>query len=210
MSTIAGTRVSEGGTYEAHVTVAVRDEEAGRRFAAACERLAVKRIHIELARGEARFQPMTASHHRGTLAEVRREVDGLARALTVEGLEVTRVKIEALGDNHDIPLTDAEARARPAGYFEFHVEVALPEARRAEVRARCEALGAHLSRNARRGEGDPACFVTLRVPGEGRAGAEARFAALMAGLAETGLPLFHPVREYTVHDSNLDLDLGWL
>ncbi len=116
MSTIAGTRVSEGGTYEAHVTVAVRDDETGRRFAAACERLAVKRIHIELARGEARFQPMTASHHRGTLAEVRREVDGLARAVGGEGFEVTRVKIEALGDNQDIPLTDAEARARSAGY----------------------------------------------------------------------------------------------
>jgi hypothetical protein len=200
------------GTFEAHVTVAAPDDAALHRFAASCAALGVKQIHIELSRGEARFQPMTSSHHRGTLADVRRDVEAIAAALSSAGLEVTRVKIEALGDNPVIPRSDAEAAARGSAYFEFHAEVTLPEARTPEVRALCERLGAHLSRNARRadGEGTPARFVTLRVPGEGREAAEGKLAGLLAGLAETGLPVFHLLREYTVYDSNVDLDRGWL
>jgi hypothetical protein len=172
----------------------------------------VKCVHIELARGEARFQPMTASYHHGALAEVRGEVDGLARALAADGFDVTRVKIEAVGDNRDIPRTDEEARDKH-GYFEFHVKVALPGSDAPEpLRALCEAHGAHLSRNARKalGNGGSERFVTLRVYGEGRAASEARFAALLASLDETGLPLSHRLREYTVFDSNGDLDRGWL
>lgn len=201
-----------GGTYEAHVTVAARDEDGLRSFGAACGRLGVKHLQIELARGEARFQPMTASYHHGTLAEVRAEVDGIARVLAAEGFDVTRVKIEAVGDNHDIPRTDADARDRRGGYFEFHVKVAVPPDGVAELGARCEREGAHLSRNAQKalGGGREARFVTLRVPDVGRAAAEARFAALLASLAETGLPLTHRLREYTVYDSNVDLDRGWL
>ncbi|MBZ4421903.1 hypothetical protein [Myxococcus sp. RHSTA-1-4] len=204
----------QGGAFEAHITVSARSEEDLRRFRAFCDAAAVKCIFIELGRGEEPFQPMTASYHHGTLRQAREEVQAMARTLAAEGFDVTRMKLEALGKNRDIPEDDAAARAQPANYFEFHVKVLLP-AGVSDVeglRSRCEKHGAHLSRNARKVREDGASerFVTLRVYGLGRANAEARFTALLEDLAGTGLTLTHRLREWTVYDSNHGLDRGWL
>jgi hypothetical protein len=202
------------GTFEAHVTVAAGSETELQRFRAFCEAVSVKCIVIELGRGVAPLQPMTASYHRGSLQQALGEVHAFARALVAAGFEVTRLKLEALGRNQAIPEDDPSARAQPANYFEFHVKVLLPLAG-ADVeglRTRCERHGAHLSRNARKVRADGASerFVTLRVPGLGRASAERCFAALLQDLAGTGLALSQRLREYTVYDSNLALDRGWL
>jgi inosine/xanthosine triphosphate pyrophosphatase family protein len=204
---------SVGGAYEAHVTIAARSEEELQRFRAFCGAAAVKCIFIELGKGEVRFQPMTASYHHGPLRRAQEELQAFARALAAEGFDVTRLKIEALGTNRDIPEEDAVARAQPANYFEFHVKITLPAegADLESLRARCERHGAHLSRNARKVRADGASerFVTLRVKGLGRLNADARFKALLRELAETGHPLSYPLREYTVYDSNHALDRGW-
>lgn len=204
---------SLGGAYEAHVTIATRSEEELQRFRAFCGNAGVKCIFIELGQGAVRFQPMTASYHHGPLRQALDEVQAFARALAADGFDVTRLKIEALGKNRDIPQEDAVAKAQPANYFEFHVKVTLPAegADLEALRARCERHGAHLSRNARKVRADGASerFVTLRIRGLGRTNAEARFTALLRELAETGLPLSYPLREYTVYDSNQGLDRGW-
>ena len=204
----------QGGAFEAHITVSARSEEDLRRFRAFCDAAAVKCIFIELSRGEEPFQPMTASYHHGTLRQAREEVQAMARALAAEGFDVTRMKLEALGKNRDIPEDDATAKALPASYFEFHVKVLLP-AGVSDVeglRSRCEKHGAHLSRNARKVREDGASerFVTLRVYGLGRANADARFTTLLEDLAGTGLTLTQRLREWTVYDSNHGLDRGWL
>jgi hypothetical protein len=204
---------SPGGAYEAHVTIAARSSEDLQRFRDFCGAVRLKCILIELGHDSARLQPMTASYHQGTLQKALDEVRAYARTLTVEGFQVTRLKLEALGTNRDIPEDDAVAQAQPANYFEFHVKVTLPlvGANLDALRARCSRHGAHLSRNARKVRADGASerFVTLRVWGLGRTNAEARFTALLRDLAETGLPLSYPLREYTVYDSNLELDHGW-
>jgi inosine/xanthosine triphosphate pyrophosphatase family protein len=204
----------QGGSYEAHVTVAAGSEEYLQRFRAFCDAAAVKCVFIELGQGAEPFQPMTASCHHGTLRQVLEEVQGMARSLAAEGFDVTRLKIEALGKNRDIPEDDASAQAWPANYFEYHVKVTLPPELKdlSVLRERCERHGAHLSRNARKVRADGASerFVTLRVSGLGRTNAEARFNALLQELAGTGLPLSQRLREYTVYDSNHALDRGWL
>ena len=204
----------EGGAFEAHITVSARSEEDLRRFRAFCDAASVKCIFIELGRGEEVFQPMTASYHHGTLRQAREEVRAMARALAAEGFDVTRLKLEALGKNRDIPEDDATARAQPANYFEFHVKALLPTGSTEldALRARCERHGAHLSRNARKVREDGASerFVTLRVHGLGRANADARFTALLQELAGMGLTLTQRLREWTVYDSNHGLDRGWL
>ncbi|MDY7232564.1 non-canonical purine NTP pyrophosphatase [Hyalangium rubrum] len=204
---------SIGGPYEAHVTIATRSEEDLERFRAFCGAAGVKCIFIELGQGAVRFQPMTASYHHGPLRQALDEVQTFARSLAADGFDVTRLKIEALGTNRDIPEEDAAAKAQPANYFEFHVKVTLPSvgADLEALRARCERHGAHLSRNARKVRADGASerFVTLRIRGLGRANADARFTALLRELAETELPLSYPLREYTVYDSNQGLDRGW-
>jgi inosine/xanthosine triphosphate pyrophosphatase family protein len=204
---------SFGGTFEAHVTVRAGGVADTARFGELCDRLGVKQVLIELPRGETRSQPMTASYHHGTLREAQAEVHAMARALAAAGFDVTRVKLEALGQNRDIPEDDAAAQALPANYFEFHVKVTLPaEAAVDALRERVVARGAHLSKNARklREDGRQERFVTLRVYGVGRPAADARFDALLAELVATGLPLGQRIREYTVYDSDVAVDRGWL
>lgn len=204
----------QGGAFEAHITVSARSEEDLRRFRAFCDAAAVKCIFIELGRGAEPFQPMTASYHHGTLRQAREEVQAMARALAADGFDVTRLKLEALGKNRDIPEDDATAKAQPANYFEFHVKALLPRGGTdvEALRARCERHGAHLSRNTWKVREDGASerFVTLRVYGLGRANADARFTALLEDLAGTGLTLTQRLREWTVYDSNHGLDRGWL
>ena len=143
-----------GGAFEAHVTVRCSADDAP-RFAAACDRLGVKHIQIELAAGEHASQPMTATVHRGELREVQDEVHALARALVADGFEVVRTKIEALPRNRDLPETDAAAAAEPGRYFEYHLKVVVPPGELPRLRAAAEAHGTRLSQNARRTRADP-------------------------------------------------------
>jgi non-canonical purine NTP pyrophosphatase (RdgB/HAM1 family) len=203
---------TEGGAFEAHVTVKTGAAEVP-RFRALCDRLGVKCVLIELPRGDHPAQPMTSTVHRGVMREVHEEVHELARALVREGFTVVRTKIEALGNNAEIPETDEAAAERPAGYFELHVKLVLPAGASLDaVHAACEPHGARLSRNAnkRRPDGAEERFVTARVPALGRARAEERFAALEASISTLGLPVTARHREYTVYDSDVALDRGWI
>ena len=200
-----------GGAFEAHVTVRCAAEDAP-RFAASCDRLEVKHIQIELAHGQNVTQPMTATVHRGDLRKVQDEVHALARALVADGFEVVRTKIEALPRNRDLPETDEAALAEPARYFEYHIKIVVPPGGDlAPVRVVAATHGARLSRNAlrTRADGGHERYLTLRLPGLGRASADARFAALEAAVEALPVTIGRRVREYTVYDSNLALDRGW-
>ena len=194
------------GVYEAHVTVAPCDPLA---FAAACEALEVKCIAIELSRGAEPIQPMTGSHHRGTLLAVQQEVHGLAAELVRRGFQVTRTKLEAVGSHPELPLTDAAAASiPPSRYYEHHLKIALAPGTSSEgLEGPLRALGAHLSRNARR---PLERFITVRSPQVGRATADARFAAVEAFVRAQGLTVRNRVREYTMYDSAAEVDRGWL
>ncbi len=199
---------TRAGTFEAHVTVAACDLDA---FRAACSELSIKCITIELARGETRHQPMTGSFHRGELPEVEREVVAIAQELAKRGFEVTRTKVERHGHLEETtPATDDEARRAPRTcYFEYHIKLVVsPDADLAALGARFASLGAHMSRNARNENNER--FVTLRVRDAGRRAAEARFAEVLALCESEKLEVRSRIREYTVLDTNLDLDRGWL
>jgi hypothetical protein len=202
------------GTFEAHVTVQNLDRDARERFRAACAELGVKSVLIELPEGTTPSQPMTSSYHKGELGEVVQQVAGIAHHLRACGFDVTRLKLEALIGNAGVPQTDEQARALPAGnYFEFHVKVTLPPGADLEpLRALCRAHGAHLSRNAfqRDADGRSQRFATLRVYGVGRDHAVERFEALLGRLQAEGYTLSNRLREYTIYDSNVAVDAGWI
>lgn len=175
------------GTFEAHLTV---DNTRGDAFAALCDELGVDHVAIELASGAHHAQPMTASHHRGTLAEVMVAVDALRARIEAAGFPVVRTKIEAAVDTEGLPTPD--------GYYEFHIKVRDGDGLAAVV----EAHGARLSRNERRAGQR---FATLRSYSD-RATAEARLDALLAAIGT----FESVIREYTVYDSRIQLDAGWL
>jgi hypothetical protein len=111
-----------------------------------------------------------------------------------------------------VPLTDEEARRRPASnYFEFHVKVAVEEPEIEALRLRCKEFGAHLSRSASNRLPDRRAqhFATLRVFQLGRVVAEPYFDLFLQTLTADGYELSNVLREYTVHDTNIQLEAGW-
>ncbi|MFT3696159.1 MAG: hypothetical protein QM831_23675 [Kofleriaceae bacterium] len=182
------------GKFEAHVTVESGDLEA------LCTELGIGFIGIELASGAHASQPMTASHHEGELATVVDEVNALVAKIGGAGFMILRTKLEAAASTEGVPLTAHDG----PGYFEFHVKVR-PAGREQDLAERAASVGARLSRNASKQSGR---FVTMRVYRVGRAEAEAKLEALLVALQ--GFDVTGVVSEFTVYDSRIDLDAGWL
>jgi hypothetical protein len=200
------------GTFEAHLTVRADGPEQGEAFARLCAELGAKCVLIELARGENRSQPMTASFHRGELPAVLAEVEALHARLWQGGFPVVRVKLEAVATNPGVPATDDEAARLPGGYFEFHAKLRLPADADLEPLCRvCDRHGAHLSHNDRKRREDGAeRFVTLRVYGAGRDRATQAYEALLRDVTGAGFVVVGQQREFTLYDGRADLDAGWL
>jgi len=201
------------GNFEVHLTVrAVGTLDA---FRAWCEVERCKYVRIVLARGVQVEQPMATWRRDNTvLPDVLAETTGRAQALERAGFTVVRVKIEADPSNDDVPATDDAARLQPScNYFEHHIKLRRnAEAGRELLLRACLDHAAHLSRNAWREpvEGFEERFVTLRSYRMGRSASEERLQRLLAALEGAGEQIIDVESEYTVHDSNLALDAGWL
>lgn len=205
---------SYAGTFESHITVNAESYTQVERFRQLCAEMELKSIVIELARGVSRTQPMTATHHQGSLESVLAEVQSIAQAFERHGFNVARVKLEADPDNNGVPHTDAEASLLPAtNYFEFHVLVILTGLSELSALGElCAQHDVHLSSNAfkRLPEGKAQRFVTMRLYGVGRNRAAALFERLSSDLEKAGYRIARAVREYVVYDTNLLLDAGWM
>lgn len=196
------------GVFEAHVTVS--SAAADPAFRQACRELGVKYIAIDLPVGDTPRQPMTGSFHRGSLLDAQREAIAIGQELVRRGFDVVRTKIEQHGRLDGAPETDEAARRAPTtSYFEFHAKVLVPPGvDLPALTAKLAAVGGLLSANAVHASSHEH-FVTLRAFGLGRVNAEKRFQAVLAALAEFQLPVRNRVREYTVFDSNPEIDAGW-
>lgn len=186
------------GGFEAHLTV---DTDRRADFEALCGELGVDCVGIELRAGVHRAQPMTASHHRGELAAVIGEVEALHARIVAAGFTVVRTKLEAAAANEGVPPPDHP------GYFEFHVKLRVEPARLDELARIAQSCGGQLSRNDRR---TGQRFVTMRVYRATRVEAEAQLDALLAALELAGFDRAGIAREYTLYDSRIELDAGWL
>ena len=201
------------GHFEVHLTVrAVGTLDA---FRAWCETERCKCARIVLARGMQVEQPMATWRRDDTvLPDVLAGATERAQDLERAGFAVVRVKIEADPSNDDVPATDNAAVLQPScNYFEHHVKLRREASAGRELLLRvCLGHAAHLSRNAWRepAEGFEERFVTLRSHRMGRSASEQRLQRLLAALKGAGEPIIDVESEYTVHDSNLALDAGWL
>jgi hypothetical protein len=198
------------GEFEVHVTVRPPNEAALEQFRSWCRVHDCKCIRIVLARGEHVEQPMATWRRSATTFPA---VLAEARSMVGE-LPVVRVKVEAAPENQGVPQSDADAAAEDAAnYFEHHVKLLRQaEADREALLQTCVALGTHLSRNAWRENesGIEERFVTMRNYRVGRLTAEERLESLLAALAGLGEKVIEVESEYTVYDSNVQLDAGWL
>ncbi len=202
------------GTFEAHITVKADNLAVREKFNLLCQSLNVKCVVIKLPKGVTRSQPMTASYHHGALKDVLQQINAIAKIISKRNFEITRIKIEAMVSNRDIPISDIEAQKLPkSNYFEFHVKAILSADENLEVlRKYCLQHDAHLSTNALKQlvDGKQQRFITMRVYAVGYKSAQKRFDNLLVILKNKGFKLSQQQREYTVYDSNLSLDAGWI
>ncbi|MEL6461562.1 MAG: hypothetical protein AAFQ91_25575 [Cyanobacteria bacterium J06621_15] len=201
------------GTFEAHITIKTLNSDLKRKFSSLCHKLRVKSVFIELPKGVNRSQPMTASYHHGTFRDVLQKINQIAQNIVDAGFEVTRIKIEAMVSNQDIPMYDIEAQKLPkSNYFEFHVKTILSGSDNLEMlRQCCLQHDAHLSKNAFKKfiNEKQERFITMRMYGVGYKSAQTGFDKLINCLKAKGFKLSQQQREYAVYDSNLNLDAGW-
>ncbi|MGB3654016.1 MAG: hypothetical protein WBA41_22790 [Rivularia sp. (in: cyanobacteria)] len=114
------------GTFEAHITVKADKLTVKEKFRLLCQNLNIKCVFIELPEGVTRSQPMTASYDRGTFKDVLQKINQIAQKIVNADFQITRIKIEAMVSNRDIPISDIEAQKLPkSNYFEFHVKAVL-------------------------------------------------------------------------------------
>lgn len=201
------------GHFEVHLTVAAGSDLDA--FRAWCEVHRCKCVRIVLAQGKQVEQPMTTwRRHATMLPQVLAEATERARNLVEAGFVVVRVKIEADPSNDDVPATADAAALQPTGnYFEHHVKLRRLATADCESLLRvCQEHEAHLSRNAWQtpAEGFEERFVTLRSYCLTRSASEQRLQRLVSSLVFAGEQILDVESEYTVYDSNLALDAGWL
>jgi hypothetical protein len=202
------------GEFETHITVRVEGPSEVDALRAWAVDRQLKFHHIVLDRGLTPSQPMVSRRGVGSLSGELAEAVDLRRRLADDGFTVSRVKIEAAPGNRDVPDSDPEAVGRhPGRYFEHHVKLALdPGADIPSLANLAQEHAAHLSRNALRvrADGRSERFVTQRCYNVGRPSARQRLDALVAELTEGGYPIQSIEKEYVVHDSDPDVDAGWL
>jgi hypothetical protein len=117
-------------------------------------------------------------------------------------------KIRALGVevNDHMSSLDAEDVARIKRAVEDEHLAKKPTAAQ-PLRAIAVRHGAHVSANDRK---PGQRFVTLRVYRASLAEAESRLAALERAIADAGFAITGTIREYTLADTRIELDAGWL
>lgn len=200
--------------FELHLTVRAEDDAALARFRAFCAERGVGCTVLELARGQARLQPMTSTHHKACLEDVRGHAGVLSHALEAAGFPVLRMKIESHPESPGVPTTDAEARLQPdSRYFEHHVKVLLPAQEGLErLVSTCVTHGGHVSSTPRRvrPDGAHAHFVTTRHRGVGFSSALERRQGVVQALTAADFQVLSAESEYVMVDTNSGLDRGWL
>jgi hypothetical protein len=201
------------GNFEVHLTVRAVDSLAV--FRDWCAEQQCKCVHIILARGLQAQQPMATWRRSHTaLPKVLAEATHRAAELEQAGFPVVRVKIEADPDNDDVPDNDSQAlMLPPENYFEHHIKLKRKTTAGTEqLLPLCLEHGAHLSHNAWReaSDGFEERFITLRCYRMGRTSAAMQLHDLYRDLEVAGEQIIDIESEYTVYDSNLALDAGWL
>jgi len=205
---------SFSGLFEIHITVKYSTGLDQNHFKQICQNNEVKPVLIELPVGQNPTQMMTASFHNGRLVEAHKKAFLLSHVFIKAGYDIQRTKIEAMCSTSGVPLTDEDANLKmsKANYFEFHLKLELTTQQLPSLEKICKSHNAHLSKNAFKtnNDGNQERFVTLRMYGVGKDTALKKLGACELELQQSGFNITTKQREFSVYDSNVQLDKGWI
>lgn len=205
------------GLYEIHISVAPHDICGLRLF---CLDNKIKPILAAASSGVNKNQLMISRWKHGSREDVIARAEELAASMRAAGIEVHRVKVEAMAHNPGVPREPDVInypREDRSKYFEFHIKYAVGSS--AEYRA--------LERHARQFAADSGqkCAVsfsafketisalcTLRTHASiGADAAERHKDDLIALLKRNGIHTTAEIaKEFSVYDTAPEYDDGWL
>jgi hypothetical protein len=155
-------------------------------------------------------QLMISKWTTGTVLEAVSRAKEIADQLKDDGLDVVRVKVEAMAHNKGVP-QEPNGDADPSHYFEFHIKIPIEEHRSwQELEDLAAASRCAVSFNAFKDT--VAALVTMRVSASrGYREAETMKDSLLAALKGGGFVAGGEVqKEFSVFDSLPEYDAGWL
>eukprot|EP01125_Pyxidicula_operculata_P013667 TRINITY_DN4539_c0_g1_i2.p2 TRINITY_DN4539_c0_g1~~TRINITY_DN4539_c0_g1_i2.p2 ORF type:complete len:171 (-),score=38.67 TRINITY_DN4539_c0_g1_i2:279-791(-) len=169
---------------------------------------------------------MMAQYKVGTFDDIHEESIRLSQKYMEHGFNVVRTKIEALCSNEGVPESDEESQKYPNNYFEFHVKLHLSDMNDDKwslLRGICKQHDAHLSRNAFKIQGSDGTgdhvdskikieerFITIRLYNVGKVQALDKLEKCIEHLKCERFSFGKAQREYSVYDSYVKLDDGWI
>lgn len=153
--------------------------------------------------GSCPVQPMLTFWAKGTYPQVRELVSGVEKQMLDAGMSIVRTKIESMANNDGVPDRCVEQH-----YFEFHWKVPVRDTKEWNTLVKLLTPHAvHLFFNPYNKSLTP--VATLRCY-TSRTDLEASFAAVQKLQRDNGFEPTDPEKEFSVFDSNVNLDKGWL
>ena len=203
--------------YEVHLIVAAEQVVALGTFIefgleSDTQFINVRRTCAVTRYGDHPNQPMLTAWFYGSPQEVEPKVEDLKGKMESAGLHVKRVKIEAMLNNESTPDS-----CQGTHYYEFHFKVRAKSGDRVispqdwnRVAKICAPHGVHLFNNSYSRSTCWIPVVTLRRYECTVKKALEDLAKLREDLAKEGYVCSDPEKEYSVMDTNVYLDQGWM
>ncbi|MEX0595356.1 MAG: hypothetical protein WD512_02570 [Candidatus Paceibacterota bacterium] len=196
------------GLHEIHITVDSRDLFALRMY---CMDTKTKPILAISEYGNHPIQAMLSKYKNGKALEIICLAKEMANQMSQKyNIRVLRVKVESMMHNEGVPVLENDEKDDQF-YFEFHLKVSVENSDNwQKISNICKTDIAHLSFNAAKKETIP--LITLRLPVSlGSNKAVKLKDDLLHLLRINNILVFDGIQsEFSVFDSNIELDKGWL
>ena len=149
--------------------------------------------------------------------EIQKKTFSIAKIFAKKSFKIVRTKCESIYSNEGVPEEEESANLFhcPLNYFEFHFKIFFPNESKdsllKKVEKICKENDSHLSKNAfKKSENGEKKFVTCRIYKKGKDFANQRFELLKNLLKKEKLQIESSLKEYSIYDSNVHLDKGWI
>jgi hypothetical protein len=196
------------GLHEIHITVDSSDLFGLRMY---CMDTKTKPILAISEYGNHPIQAMLSKYKSGKALEIISLAKEMAKQMAEKyNIRVLRIKVESMMQNEGVPVLENDEKDDQF-YFEFHLKVSVENSDNWKKIANiCKTVNAHLSFNAAKKETIP--LITLRLPVSlGSNKAMKRKDDLLQLLRVNNILVHDGIQsEFSVFDSNVELDKGWL
>ncbi|MFN8673059.1 MAG: hypothetical protein U0457_13395 [Candidatus Sericytochromatia bacterium] len=191
------------GTYEIHISIL--DTFDNNKFYEICKLLKVKPIIIDFNNDKTKNQPMISKKIKDSPKNTLELIEKMYKIM-LDNFSITRLKIEADINNKNIPLLDEQHDKNC--YFENHLRLIwdkniLEKKLAQELRV----YNGHLSKNSLSNNKNR--FVTQRFYKYGYHKAKEELEKLCNFIDSKNIKYDKKIYEYTIYDSNLELDSSW-